>query len=69
MNDLQSALAAERTNSFLTQARNDRLARLARCCTRVGATAVERVHEAGTATLRWLRKGQLGGLPCAECRI
>jgi predicted component of type VI protein secretion system len=69
MNDLQTALAAERTNGFLIQARSDGLARIARCCTRAGASVVERVQTAGAATLRWLRKGQLGGLPCAECRV
>jgi hypothetical protein len=60
MKDLHAALVAERTNSLLTQARYDGLARLARCCTPGGiARGAGHVRAAGSATLAWLRKGQL----------
>ena len=64
MNDLHSALAVERTNTFLAQAGRERLVRLAACCTPGGvARGIAHVRAAGSATLRWLRKGQLGGMP------
>ena len=67
MNDLHSALATERTASFLTQARSDGLVRLARCCTPHGFTHA--VRTASRSALHWLRQGQLGGYPgvCSTC--
>ena len=68
MNDLHSALAVERSQMFLTQARNDGLARLGRCSSQA-AMAVERIRALGRDTLHWLRNGQLAGYPstCATC--
>jgi hypothetical protein len=67
MNDLHSALANERSRTFLTQARTDGLVRLARCCTPHGFAAA--VRGAARTTLHWLRQGQLGGYPgaCSTC--
>jgi hypothetical protein len=70
MNDLHAALADERSQMFLTQARYDGLARLGRCCTNVArALPVERLRKAGHDLLHWLRAGQLGGYPstCSTC--
>lgn len=67
MNDLHSALATERSHSFLTQARTDGLVRIARCCTPHGVVAALRTLS--RSTLHWLRQGQLGGYPgvCSTC--
>jgi hypothetical protein len=70
MNDLHSALAVERSQMFLTQARYDGLARLGRCCSRAArAIRVERLRAAGRNALHWLRAGQLAGYPstCRTC--
>ena len=68
MNDLHSALAVERSQMFLTQARHDGLARLGRCCSKAGS-ALTRVRTMGHDTLHWLRNGQLAGYPstCTTC--
>jgi hypothetical protein len=68
MNDLHAALAAERSQMFLTQARYDGLARLGRCGSRAEAV-LERVRAMGRDTLHWLRNGQLAGYPstCTTC--
>ena len=67
MNDLHSALATERSHSFLTQAHTDGLVRLARCCTE--NAAAEALRTAWRSTLHWLRQGQLRGYPevCSTC--
>lgn len=69
MNDLHAALAVERSQMFLSQARNDRLARLGRCCSSHAGQAIERVRAGGRDALHWLRKGQLAGYPstCTTC--
>ena len=68
MNDLHSALAVERSQMFLTQARNDRLARLGRCGSQA-RKAMNRIRVIGHDTLHWLRNGQLAGYPstCTTC--
>ena len=68
MNDLHAALAVERSQMFLTQARNDGLARLGRCGSRVDP-ALERVRAVWRDSLHWLRNGQLAGYPstCTTC--
>jgi hypothetical protein len=64
MDDLHSALAAERSRTFLDTARRDRLAALARCCTPSGlAAGAARVRSAGRSAVHWLRQGQLAGYP------
>ena len=68
MNDLHSALAVERSQMFLTQARKDGLARLGRCGSQAGK-AMERIRAIGRDSLHWLRNGQLAGYPstCTTC--
>jgi hypothetical protein len=68
MNDLHSALAVERSQMFLDQARTDGLARRGRGSS-PAATVLERVRALGRDSLHWLRNGQLAGYPstCATC--
>ena len=68
MNDLHSALAVERSQMFLNQARNDGLARLGRGSSQTGQ-AIDRVRALGRDALHWLRNGQLAGYPstCTTC--
>ncbi len=65
MNDMHSALAMERSRSFLAQARYDGLVRVARCCTPHGIAHA--VRSAGSSFLHWLRQGQLAGYPGGCC--
>jgi hypothetical protein len=68
MNDIATAIATERAQTFLTQARTDGLARLARCCSPSGVVrGMQHVRSAGRATLHWLRAGQLAGYPATCC--
>ena len=68
MNDLHSALAVERSEMFLSQARTDGLARLGRGSSS-HAKVMERVRALGRDSLHWLRNGQLAGYPstCTTC--
>jgi hypothetical protein len=68
MDDLHAALAAERSSTFLTQARYDGLVRVARCCTPRGiANGIARARDVGSRALHWLRAGQLAGYPGQAC--
>ena len=66
--DMYTALARERMHTMLTEASDDGLARQARC-SQPSRSAARRVRvavemrRARSASLRWLRKGQLAGYP------
>ena len=72
--DIYTALAAERTRTMLSEASYDGLAKQGRTA-RPSRLASGRTHvaqsvrRASTASLHWLRKGQLAGYPdaCTTC--
>ena len=72
--DLHVALAAERMRTLLTEASDERLARLARgdAPSRLSlgvAHVADGLRHAGRASVLWLRKGQLAGYrtTCETC--